>query len=249
MSQKNESENRDTLIIIPTYNEADNIAKLIPYLLAMDEPMDILVVDDGSPDGTAGVVKGLQEKHAGRVHLIERSGKLGLGTAYVTGFHYALERSYQYICEMDADFSHDPDDVPRLVREVREGNCDVAIGSRYVKGISIINWPLSRLFLSYSANLYARLITGMPVRDTTAGFKCFSRKVLEKIDLNKIRSNGYSFQIEVHFRAYKAGFTLKEVSVIFRERTEGVSKMSKKIVVEAVWMVWILKIRSIFGIL
>ncbi len=249
MSQKSEIGSRDTLIIIPTYNEAENIAKLIPHLLGLDEPMDILVVDDGSPDGTAGVVKGLQKKYAGRVHLIERAGKLGLGTAYVTGFYYALERSYQYICEMDADFSHDPDDVPRLVREVREGNCDVAIGSRYIKGISIINWPLSRLILSYSANMYARLITGMPVRDTTAGFKCFSRKVLEKIDLKKIRSNGYSFQIEVHFRAYKAGFTLKEVSTIFRERTEGVSKMSKKIVVEAVWMVWILKIRSIFGIL
>ncbi len=249
MSQQSETREKDTLIIIPTYNEADNIVKLIPHLLGLDEPVDVLVVDDGSPDGTAGAVKQLQKKYGDRVSMIERSGKLGLGTAYVTGFNYALERSYKYVCEMDADFSHDPDDVPRLIREVKQGNCDVAIGSRYIEGISIINWPLSRLILSYSANMYARLITGLPVRDTTAGFKCIARKVLEKIDLNKIRSNGYSFQIEVHFRAYKAGFTLKEISIIFRERTEGVSKMSKKIVMEAVWMVWVLKIRSIFGIL
>jgi len=248
-AQGREAQSRETLIIIPTYNEADNIVRIIPHLLGLEEPVDVLVVDDGSPDGTAGEVRKLQEKYDDRVHLIERSGKLGLGTAYVTGFNYALERSYQYICEMDADFSHDPDDVPRLIREVKEGNCDVAIGSRYINGISIINWPLSRLILSYSANLYARIITGLPVRDTTAGFKCIARKVLEKIDLNKIRSNGYSFQIEVHFRAYKAGFSLKETSIIFRERTEGVSKMSKKIVFEAVWMVWVLKIRSIFGVL
>ena len=239
----------ETLVIIPTYNEADNIVRLIPHLLGLEEQVDILVVDDGSPDGTASEVRQLQKKFGDRVHLIEREGKLGLGTAYVTGFHYALDRSYLYICEMDADFSHDPGDVLRLIREVRKGNCDVAIGSRYIDGISIINWPLSRLILSYSANMYARLITGLPVRDTTAGFKCISRKVLEKIELNKIRSNGYSFQIEVHFRACKAGFSLKEISIIFRERKEGVSKMSKKIVREAVWMVWVLKIRSIFGVL
>ncbi len=239
----------ETLIIIPTFNEAENIVKLIPRLLGLEEQVDVLVVDDGSPDGTAAEVKKLQKKHGDRVHLIEREGKLGLGTAYVAGFYYALERSYRYICEMDADFSHDPDDVPRLISEVKQGNCDVAIGSRYIEGISIINWPLSRLILSYSANMYARFITGLPVRDTTAGFKCISRKVLEKIDLNKIKSNGYSFQIEVHFRAYKAGYSLKEVSIIFRERKEGVSKMSKKIVREAVWMVWVLKIRSIFGVL
>lgn len=249
MSQQSESQKRDALIIIPTFNEADNIVKVIPYLLGLEEPVDVLVVDDGSPDGTADRVREFQKEYGDRVHLIEREGKLGLGTAYVTGFHYALERSYLYVCEMDADFSHDPDDVPRLIREVKQDNCDLAIGSRYIDGISIINWPLSRLILSYSANMYARFITGLPVRDTTAGFKCFSRKVLEKIDLNKIRSNGYSFQIEVHFRAYKAGFSLKEISIIFRERTEGVSKMSKKIVMEAVWMVWILKIRSIFGVL
>lgn len=239
----------ESLVIIPTYNESKNIIRLIPHLLQLKERVDVLVVDDGSPDGTAGVVKQLQQEHPARIHLIEREGKLGLGTAYVAGFHYALERDYRYICEMDADFSHDPDDVQRLIREVKKGTCDVAIGSRYSDGISIINWPLSRLILSYSANLYARSITGLPIKDTTAGFKCISRKVLENIDLKKIQSNGYSFQIEVHFRAFKAGFTLKEVSIIFRERTEGVSKMSKKIVMEAVWMVWILKVRSILGIL
>lgn len=249
MTEKKETEIRETLVIIPTYNESENISRLLSHLLGLDEPVDVLVVDDGSPDGTADQVRKLQEKYGDRVHLVERSGKLGLGTAYVMGFNYALERSYKYICEMDADFSHDPEDVPRLIHEVKRGNCDVAIGSRYIKGISIINWPLSRLILSYTANLYARLITGLPVHDTTAGFKCIDRKVLEKINLNNIRSNGYSFQIEVHFRAYKAAFTLKEISIIFRERTEGVSKMSKKIVLEAVWMVWILKIRSIFGIL
>ncbi len=243
------SQQSETLVIIPTYNEAENIVKLIPHLLGLRVQVDILVVDDGSPDGTAAEVKRLQKEYGDRIHLIEREGKLGLGTAYVAGFHYALERSYLYVCEMDADFSHDPDDVPRLISEVKQGNCDVAIGSRYIEGISIINWPLSRLILSYSANMYARFITGLPVRDTTAGFKCISRKVLEKIDLNKIKSNGYSFQIEVHFRAFKAGFTLKEISIIFRERKEGVSKMSKKIVREAVWMVWVLKIRSILGIL
>ncbi len=243
------SDESASLVIIPTFNEADNISRLIPHIMGLDEPVDVLVVDDGSPDDTAGVVKKWQKKWPARIHLIEREGKQGLGTAYVAGFHFALSRSYKYICEMDADFSHDPDDLPRLIGEVKQGHCDVAIGSRYSDGISIINWPLTRLILSYSANTYARFITGMPVQDTTAGFKCISRRVLEKIDLDKIRSNGYSFQIEVHFRAYKAGFSLKEVSIIFRERTEGVSKMSKKIVIEAVWMVWVLKFRSILGIL
>ncbi len=243
------SDESASLVIIPTFNEADNINRLIPHVMGLDEPVDVLVVDDGSPDDTAGVVKKWQKKWPARIHLIEREGKQGLGTAYVAGFHFALSLSYKYICEMDADFSHDPDDLPRLIGEVKQGHCDVAIGSRYSDGISIINWPLTRLILSYSANTYARFITGMPVQDTTAGFKCISRRVLEKIDLDKIRSNGYSFQIEVHFRAYKAGFSLKEVSIIFRERTEGVSKMSKKIVIEAVWMVWVLKFRSILGIL
>jgi dolichol-phosphate mannosyltransferase len=180
---------------------------------------------------------------------LERPGKLGLGTAYVTGFRYALDHDYTFICEMDADFSHDPNDLPRLIRRVQNGDADVAIGSRYADGISIINWPLSRLILSYSANLYARFITGLPIFDTTAGFKCIHRKVLEKISVDKIRSNGYAFQIELHFRAWKAGFNLKEVAIIFRERQKGVSKMSKSIVWEAIWRVWTLKLQSIFGTL
>lgn len=243
------SKESTSLVIIPTYNEVENIVRLIPHTLGLEEEIDVLIVDDGSPDGTAAAVQSMQKEYPGRIHLIEREEKMGLGSAYVTGFKYALTRSYRYICQMDADFSHDPEDLPKLIKEVKQGRCDVAIGSRYSKGISIINWPLTRLILSYSANLYARTITGMPVLDTTAGFKCISREVLENINLNKIRSNGYSFQIEVHFRAYKAGFTLGEVSIIFRERTEGISKMSKKIVMEAVWIVWVLKIRSILGIL
>jgi len=221
---------------------------MIPVLMQLDNlQTDVLVVDDGSPDGTADVVRGFQKEYEGRVHLITRAGKLGLGTAYVEGFRFALGKSYSFICEMDADFSHDPADVPRLVKAVRSGEADLAIGSRYHNGISIINWPLSRLILSYSANVYARTITGMNVFDTTAGFKCFHRRVLEAIDLGRIKSNGYSFQIELHYRAFKKGFRIKEVSVIFRERTEGVSKMSKAIVLEAIWMVWALKLRSLVG--
>lgn len=238
----------DTLIIIPTYNESRNITRMIPVLMQLDSlQVDVLIVDDGSPDGTADIVRSFQSEYEGRVHLISRPGKLGLGTAYVEGFRYALNKDYLFICEMDADFSHDPHDVPRLVKAVCSGEADLAIGSRYYNGISIINWPLSRLILSYSANVYARTITGMNVFDTTAGFKCFHRRVLESIDLSRIKSNGYSFQIELHFRAFKKGFRIKEVSVIFRERTEGVSKMSKAIVIEAIWMVWALKIRSILG--
>jgi dolichol-phosphate mannosyltransferase len=239
--------NRETLIIIPTYNESNNIPRLIDKLMEIEPVSDVLVVDDGSPDGTASLVKEKQKQFPGRVHLIEREGKLGLGTAYVRGFKYALENHYSYICEMDADFSHNPDDVPRLVNVVMKGEADVAVGSRYSKGISIVNWPLRRLILSYCANLYARFITGLPIKDTTAGFKCIHRKVLEAMNLDEIRSNGYAFQIEIHFRAWKAGFKLKEVSIIFREREVGVSKMSKAIVREAVWRVWALKFRSITG--
>ena len=231
-----------TLVIVPTYNEGNNISRLIEKVMNLDESVHLLIVDDGSPDGTAGIVKNEQQTYDDRLHLIERSGKLGLGTAYVRGFKYALDRDYSYICEMDADFSHDPDDLPCLIEEVSEGRADVAIGSRYANGISIINWPLSRLILSYSANLYARFITG-------AGFKCIHRKVLEGISVDKIRSNGYAFQIELHFRAWKAGFNLKEVAIIFREREVGVSKMSKAIVWEAIWRVWTLKLQSIFGTL
>ncbi|MCH2450311.1 MAG: polyprenol monophosphomannose synthase [Gracilimonas sp.] len=239
----------DTLIVIPTYNEAHNIERLIDKLMELDNEVDVLVIDDGSPDKTADFVKNAQAKFQDRVALIERPGKLGLGTAYVKGFEYALDKNYQYICEMDADFSHDPEDADRLINEVRSGNTDVAIGSRYKNGISIINWPLSRLILSYCANIYASTITGLPIFDTTAGFKCIHRKVLEKISIDRIKSNGYAFQIELHFRAWKAGFNLKEVSIVFREREEGVSKMSKAIVREAIWRVWALKFRSIFGTL
>ncbi len=238
---------KETLVIIPTFNEANNISRLIEMVLGLDDSIDLLIVDDGSPDGTAKIVKENQGKFPDRLYLIERSGKLGLGTAYVRGFQYALKHNYSYICEMDADFSHNPEDLPRLIEEVKQGRADVAIGSRYAKGISIINWPLSRLILSYGANLYARFITGLPIFDTTAGFKCIHHKVLEQISVDNIISNGYAFQIELHFRAWKAGFTLKEVAIIFREREEGVSKMSKGIVWEAIWRVWALKVKSIFG--
>ena len=237
------------LVIIPTYNESGNIRRIIDRLFSLKEEVDVLVVDDGSPDGTADVVKKAQKEIPGRIHMIERSGKLGLGTAYVAGFNFAIEQGYGYVCEMDADFSHSPEDIPKLIKEVRKGEADIAIGSRYANGISIINWPLSRLILSYSANIYARTITGLPIFDTTAGFKCISRNVIENIPLERIRSNGYAFQIELHFRAWKAGFKLKEVSIIFREREEGVSKMSKGIVREAMWRVWAIKMRSMFGAL
>ncbi|TVR16720.1 MAG: polyprenol monophosphomannose synthase [Balneolaceae bacterium] len=239
----------ESLVIIPTYNEAHNIGRLIDILLSLEIGVDVLIVDDGSPDGTADQVKKKMKQYEDRIHLIERSGKLGLGTAYVAGFKYALEKKYIYICEMDADFSHNPTDIPRLIKTVKNGEADVAVGSRYSKGISIVNWPLSRLILSYGANLYARFITGLPIKDTTAGFKCIQRKVIESINLNKISSNGYAFQIEIHFRAWKAGFTLKEVSIIFKEREEGVSKMSRSIVREAVWRVWSLKFKSLVGTL
>ncbi|MBD3617850.1 MAG: polyprenol monophosphomannose synthase [Gracilimonas sp.] len=239
----------DTLIIVPTFNEAHNIFRLIEKLMELENKVDVLVIDDGSPDETAVFVKKAQNKFQERVALIERPGKMGLGTAYVKGFEYALNKDYEYVCEMDADFSHDPEDADRLINEVKSGAADVAVGSRYKNGISIINWPLSRLILSYCANIYARTITGLPIFDTTAGFKCIRREVLENISIDRIKSNGYAFQIELHFRAWKAGFKLKEVSIVFREREEGVSKMSKAIVREAIWRVWALKFRSIFGTL
>lgn len=236
-----------TLVIVPTYNEGNNITRLVNEVMDQDERIHLLIVDDGSPDGTSTIVQNMKSEYGDRLHLIERAGKLGLGTAYVRGFKFALEHDYEFICEMDADFSHDPSDLPLLIEEVESGKTDVAIGSRYANGISIINWPLSRLILSYSANLYARFITGLPIFDTTAGFKCIRRDVLEGISVDKIRSNGYAFQIELHFRAWQAGFRLKEVAIIFREREIGVSKMSKSIVWEAIWRVWTLKMQSLFG--
>lgn len=239
----------ETLVIVPTYNESHNIVRLIEAVYSLDMTMDLLVVDDGSPDGTADLVEDMQSDYPDSLHLIRREGKLGLGTAYVRGFEFALEHGYTYICEMDADFSHNPADLPHLVNEVKRNNVDLAIGSRYSNGISIVNWPLSRLILSFTANVYARIVTGLPVHDTTAGFKCIHRRVLEQISVENIRSNGYAFQIELHFRAWQAGFRLKEVSIIFREREEGVSKMSKAIVWEAIWRVWTLKVQSIVGTL
>jgi dolichol-phosphate mannosyltransferase len=233
-----------TLIIIPTYNEYENIEKLIREIYAINSSLDILVVDDNSPDGTGKHVKKLKDQF-GNLYLIEREGKLGLGTAYVAGFNFALQNGYSIIFEMDADFSHDPKEIPNFLKAIEES--DVVIGSRYIKGVNVVNWPLSRLLLSYFANIYTRLITGLPLCDSTGGYKCFRREVLEAIDLDKIRSGGYSFQIEMNFKAWKKGFKLKEIPIIFIDRAVGKSKMSKKIFREAVWMVWKLKIKSLFG--
>jgi dolichol-phosphate mannosyltransferase len=235
---------KHSLIIIPTYNEADNVSKIIPEVLAQDEGFNVLIVDDNSPDGTAMLVKEMQKTNS-RIHLIERPSKLGLGTAYVTGFKYALSHEFDFVFEMDADFSHDPKMLIKLLEKTTD--CDLVIGSRYISGVNVVNWPLRRLILSYTANLYTRIITGLPVKDATAGFKCYSRVVLESFDLDSIKSNGYSFQIETNFLAWKHGFRLCEVPIVFTDRREGVSKMSKHIVYEAAWMVWKLKFRSLFS--
>lgn len=227
------------LVIVPTYNERFNIARLIPAVLAQDPSIEILVVDDGSPDGTGAIVDAIATNNP-KVHVIHRAGKLGLGTAYIAGFRWALERKYDLVFEMDADFSHNPERLPEFLSAIREA--DLVLGSRYQDGhVNVVNWPMSRLFLSYAANIYARFVTGLPVFDTTGGFKCFRRNVLESIDLNSVKSNGYAFQIEMSFRAWKRGFRLMEIPIIFVDRTEGVSKMSKKIVREAIWMVWRLR--------
>jgi dolichol-phosphate mannosyltransferase len=231
------------LVIIPTFNEADNLPRLLPIILNLGSHFNILIVDDNSPDGTAKLVKEMQKTEQ-RIHLIERPGKMGLGTAYVAGFKYALANGFDYIFEMDADFSHDPAELPRLLTKAEE--YDLVIGSRYIEGVNVVNWPMKRLLLSYFANIYTRVITGMPVRDATGGFKCFRRKVLESIDLDAIHSNGYSFQIEMSYKSWRKGFRVCEIPIVFVDRRIGVSKMSKKIVYEAVWMVWRLKIRSMF---
>ena len=237
----------NALVIIPTYNEADNIGPVIDQVLALSPPVAVLVVDDNSADGTADVVRSKKAETPERVHLIERSGKLGLGTAYLRGFRYALARDYTYICEMDADLSHDPNDLPRLIEPVQDGEVDLAIGSRYVEGVRVINWPLSRLVLSYSAGIYTRAITRLPILDVTAGFKCFHRRVLESLPLDQVNSDGYAFQVEMHYRTWRAGFRFKEVPVIFTERTEGESKMRREIVVEAALKVWELRLRDLTG--
>jgi len=235
-----------TLIIIPTYNELENLPRLLPEVLSKDESIDVLIVDDNSPDGTAAFVES-QMKNNNRIHLIKRQSKQGLGTAYIAGFKYALQNNFQIIFEMDADFSHDPKEIPRFLDEIK--NSDVILGSRYINGVNVINWPLRRLLLSSFANLYTRIITGMPIHDATGGFKCFRREVLEAIDLDRVKSNGYAFQIEMTFKAWKKGFKVKEIPIIFVDRVKGKSKMSKKIVREAVTMVWKLRIKSIFGLL
>ena len=236
----------DSVIVIPTYNEKENIEKMIRTLLALEHSFDVLVVDDGSPDGTGAIVKGLQTEFPDRVFLIERSGKLGLGTAYITGFKWALKEGYEYIFEMDADFSHNPDDVPRLYAACAEEGADLSVGSRYVTGVNVVNWPMGRVLMSYFASKYVRMITRLPVYDTTAGFNCYRRKVLETIDLDAIRFKGYAFQIEMKFVTYKCGFTIKEVPVIFVNRVLGVSKMSGGIFSEAFFGVISLKIGSWF---
>jgi len=233
------------LVIVPTYNERFNIARLIPAILAQDPSLEILVVDDGSPDGTGAIVDAIAANNT-RVNVIHRSEKLGLGTAYITGFRWALERKYDLVFEMDADFSHNPERLPEFLAAIKEA--DVVLGSRYQDGhVNVVNWPMSRLFLSYGANIYARAVTGLPIFDTTGGFKCFRRNVLESIDLNSVKSNGYAFQIEMSYRAWKRGFNLFEIPIIFVDRAEGVSKMSKKIVREAIWMVWRLRWWSLIG--
>ncbi|WP_412067295.1 polyprenol monophosphomannose synthase [Rubrivirga sp. IMCC43871] len=236
----------DVVVVVPTYNEAGTIDAIVDAVLALDGDLSVLVVDDGSPDGTADLVEARRQQAPDRVGLLRRAGKLGLGTAYLGGFRHALEAGFDYVCEMDADFSHNPNDLPHLVAACRQG-ADVAIGSRYVDGLRVLNWPLGRLVLSYGAGVYTRLITRLPIRDVTAGFKCFRRAVLEAIPFDRVRSNGYSFQIEMNYRAWRRGFRLVEVPIVFTERSEGESKMSSAIVREAMGKVWELRARALFG--
>lgn len=227
------------LVIVPTYNERENIIRLIDAVLAQDSRIDVLVVDDGSPDGTGDLVDERTSADS-RVHVIHRPKKMGLGTAYLAGFRWALERDYELVFEMDADFSHDPSHLPQFIESAADA--DLVLGSRYRDGkVTVVNWPISRLMLSYSANIYARVVTGLPLFDATGGFKCFRRKVLEAIDLTAVLSNGYAFQIEMSFRAWRKGFRIVEIPIVFVDRTEGESKMSKRIVREAIWMVWRLR--------
>ena len=232
------------VVIIPTYNEIENISRMIDTVMSLEGEFDMLVIDDGSPDGTAEVVRKRQAEFGSRLNMIERQGKLGLGTAYIAGFRWALERDYDYVFEMDCDFSHNPDDLQRLYAAACEGR-DVVVGSRYVCGVNVINWPMSRLLMSYFASKYVRLITRMPVHDATAGFVCYSRKALQTIDLDAVQMKGYGFQIEMKYSTYKLGFKIKEVPIIFVDRKEGTSKMSSGIFGEAFWGVLKLKMRKI----
>jgi len=236
----------DSLIIIPTYNEKENIEKIIRKVFSLEKLFDILIIDDGSPDGTADIVKNLQKEYTQQLYIEERTDKLGLGTAYIHGFKWALSKDYEFIFEMDADFSHNPDDLIRLyIANANEGG-DLAIGSRYVNGVNIVNWPMARLLMSFFASKYVKLITQMPIHDSTAGFKCYKRKVLETINLEKIQFIGYAFQIEMKFKSWKYGFNIIEVPVIFTDRTEGSSKMSSGIFMEAVFGVVQMKFKSFF---
>lgn len=237
---------KDKLVIIPTFNEIENINEIIATVMGLPGEFDLLIVDDGSPDGTGMAVKTLQETYKDRLHLIERQGKLGLGTAYITGFKYAIESGYEYIFEMDADFSHNPEDLIKLYAACADDGFDMAIGSRYVSGINVVNWPMGRVLMSYGASIYVKLITGLPISDSTAGFKCYTRKVLKTIDPSTIRFVGYAFQIEMKFTAWKYGFKIKEVPIIFTDRTKGTSKMSSGIFKEAILGVIHMKIRSLF---
>ncbi len=233
-----------TLVIIPTYNERENIASMIEKVLSLEGAFDLLIIDDGSPDGTAEIVRRYRAQYPERLHLIERCGKLGLGTAYLTGFRWGLEQGYEALCEMDCDFSHNPDDLARLITALERG-ADVAIGSRYVKGGSIVNWPLSRLAISYFGSLYVRMVTWMPVHDTTAGFVCYRREALDRIDLDTVRMKGYGFQIEMKYSAWQLGMRIVELPITFTERREGSSKMSGNIFQEALWGVLKLRFRTI----
>ena len=238
----------DSIVIIPTYNEKENIENIIRAVFALPKSFHILIIDDGSPDGTASIVRGLmQDEFADRLFMVERQGKLGLGTAYICGFKWALEHGYDFIFEMDADFSHNPEDLPRLYHACADEGFDVAVGSRYVSGVNVVNWPMGRVLMSYYASRYVQFVTGSPVRDTTAGFKCYRRRVLETVDLDAIRFKGYAFQIEMKFTAYKLGFKIKEVPVIFVNRREGTSKMSGGIFGEALFGVMRLRWAAITG--
>jgi len=236
---------KEKLVITPTYNEKENIEAIIRKVMSLEGRFNMLIVEDNSPDGTADIVKKLMNEYPERIYILERKGKLGLGTAYIAGFNWALTHGYEYIFEMDADFSHNPEDLIKLFKACEEG-ADMAIGSRYISGINVVNWPMGRVLMSYYASAYVRLVTGMKIQDTTAGFKCYTRKVLETIDLNAIKFKGYAFQIEMKFTAWKFGFKIKEVPIIFTDRQEGNSKMSGGIFNEAVWGVMRMKWRSFF---
>ena len=236
----------DALVIIPTYNEIENISNIIDAVISQPETFDVLIIDDGSPDGTASVVREKMKQYDGRVFLEERKGKLGLGTAYIHGFKWAKRHGYEYVIEMDADFSHNPNDLPKLYKACKEEGADLSIGSRYISGVNVVNWPMGRVLMSYYASAYVRIVTGMSVRDTTAGFVCYKRRVLDTFDLDKIEFKGYAFQIEMKFKAYKHGFKIKEVPIIFVNRELGTSKMNSSIFGEAVFGVIKLRLRSMF---